>query len=156
LIEFLSVDPSDAAALTEIAELFAEYQRELGVDLGFQGWQTELASLPGKYAPPAGRLYRVTEEGQLLGCAALRPLEPGIAEVKRMYLRPAARGRGLAMPLLTKLVEDARAIGYERLRLDTLKRLQPAYHLYRRFGFEEIPPYNFNPEPDIVYFELKL
>jgi putative acetyltransferase len=151
------VGEGDETSLEHAKELFQEYQAELGLDLCFQGFQEELESLPGKYAAPLGRLYLAYEGDRAIACAALRPLDEGTtAEVKRMYVRPDRRGEGLARELLALLVKAAEVGGYEFLRLDTLRRLEPALALYRSCGFTEIEPYNYNPEPDIVYMERKV
>jgi GNAT superfamily N-acetyltransferase len=137
-------------------ELFSEYQAELGLDLGFQGFQEELAGLPGKYGPPGGALLLVEENGFPAACGAIRDLGEGICEIKRLFVRPAFRRRGLARQISVALIERAQELGYERVRLDTLRRLEGAFDLYLSLGFTEIPPYNFNPEPDIVYLEREL
>lgn len=142
-------DPDVARAL------FEEYQAELGVDLEFQSFRDELATLPGKYAPPRGVLYVVFVDGAPAGCGALRPLDD-IAEIKRVYVRPAFRRRGIARELSERLIADAARLGYRAVRLDTLRRLAGPLDLYRSLGFAEIPPYNENPEPDIVYLERTL
>ncbi len=136
-------------------QLFLEYAAWLKVDLCFQGFDQELAGLPGKYAPPQGRLLLASVEGEDAGCIALRPLEPGIGEVKRLYVRPAFRGRGIARKLARELLDAARTIGYATLRLDTLSFMHEAAALYRALGFVEIAPYYDNPLPGVVYMELK-
>jgi GNAT superfamily N-acetyltransferase len=157
LMRFHLVEAGDAKGVADARLLFEEYQVELGLDLCFQGFAEELASLPGKYAAPAGRLYVAYLADQPIACAALRPLdEPGVAEVKRMYVRPHHRGEGIARELLLLLIKAAETYGYARLRLDTLRRLEPAVRMYQAFGFTEIAPYNYNPEPDIVYMERPL
>ena len=108
------------------------------------------------YAPPAGQLYLVTEGNQALGCAALRPLDHGIVELKRLYIRPAARGRGVGTRLMEQAMTDASTYGYQAIRLDSLRRLEGARRLYVRFGFHEIAPYTPNPEPDVYYMECSL
>lgn len=142
--------------LAAVRELFEEYQRGLGVDLGFQGFQAELARLPGKYGPPGGALLLVEEEGRPAACGALWPLSDAVCELKRIYVRPEWRGQSLGRAISEALMERARALGYATVRLDTLRRLAPALTLYRSLGFEEVAPYNFNPEPDIVYLERPL
>jgi GNAT superfamily N-acetyltransferase len=152
-MRFQLIEPSDEAGIRDARVLFTEYQRELGLDLGFQGFQNELDTLPGKYAAPKGRLYVVYDQGEAIGCAALRPLEEGVCEVKRMYLRPDRRGEGIGRELLILLLKGAEMSGYERVRLDSLGRLTGAIRLYESLGFVHIPPYNENPEPDVVYME---
>ena len=138
-------------------ELFLEYQKALGISLCFQNFDEELATLPGGYAPPSGRLLLASYEQQLAGCVALHELEPGICEMKRLYLRPAFRGKGLGRTLVEVIVGEARAIGYRKLRLDTIEPLMgDAVALYRRMGFREIAPYCANPQEGALYMELNL
>jgi GNAT superfamily N-acetyltransferase len=139
-----------------VRDLFREYARELGVDLCFQGFEEELRDLPGKYARPSGVVLLAEWEGEVAACGAIKPLEPEVAEVKRLYVRPAFRGRGISRRLMEALLEEASSLGYRRVRLDTLARLEPALALYRSMEFQEIPPYNFNPEADIVYLERSI
>ncbi len=142
--------------LAEARRLMEDYQTELEVDLCFQQFDEEMATLPGRYGPPDGALLLVSVDGQYVGCGALRDLGGGIVEVKRMYLAPAMRGQGAGKWLLTELLAQARELGYQTARLDTLRRLTPAVRLYENAGFKEIPAYNPNPEDDIVYYELAL
>ena len=138
-----------AADLAEAAALFREYAASLAVDLGFQGFDAELAALPGKYAPPEGELLLAVGGGPAaLGCVALRPLEgDGLCEMKRLYVRPAGRGRGVGRALVAAILAAAEARGYAEMRLDSLQSMTEATALYRRFGFVEIPAYSFNPVP---------
>jgi ribosomal protein S18 acetylase RimI-like enzyme len=148
-------DAVSAADIVAARELFTEYADWLQVDLCFQGFAQELATLPGKYARPRGRLYLAGEP--VAGCIALRPLdEDGVAEVKRLYVRPEARGTGLGFALVEAVVRDARAIGYRELRLDTLPTMGDALRLYKRLGFAERSPYYHNPVPGTVYMSLAL
>lgn len=137
-------------------ELFREYEKFLGFDLCFQNFESELASLPGDYAPPRGALLVAREAEQLLGCVALRALEHEICEMKRLYLRPEARGKGLGVELCQEIIDRARSLGYSAMRLDTVKKLDKAIELYLSLGFEPCEPYCHNPQADVEYFELKL
>ncbi len=137
-------------------ELFLEYQRAVGVDLCFQGFQEEVAGLPGAYASPRGRLLLARVDGGLAGCGALRPLGGDAAEMKRMWVRPAFRGLGLGRAVAEALLRAARAEGYARVRLDTLPAMAEAQALYRSLGFVLVPPYNDNPYPGAIHMELAL
>ncbi|MBI1824918.1 MAG: GNAT family N-acetyltransferase [Planctomycetes bacterium] len=116
----------------------------------------ELAGLPGDYAPPRGRLYIARAGEKTAGCIALRPLEGDICEMKRLYVRPEFRNLGIGRDLTLKIIEDARAIGYDRMRLDTIPKLQSAIKLYEKLGFVDIAPYYSNPIAGVRYMELRL
>jgi putative acetyltransferase len=136
--------------------LFQEYASALGIDLGFQNFAQELAGLPGDYRRPAGGLMLGLEADVVVGCVAFRRLEPGIAEMKRLYVRPAARGGGWGRRLAERVMGEARAAGYDRMRLDTLPGMGAAQGLYLGLGFREIAPYRHNPVPGARFLELDL
>lgn len=139
-----------------VRALFREYARFLDVDLCFQGFEEELAGLPGKYAPPEGVLLLALEGAEFGGCVALRELEPGVCEMKRLFVRPDCRGRGLGRALAAAVIAAAAAKGYAVMRLDTLPKLQDAIRLYARLGFRTVAPYYHNPLPGVSYWELSL
>jgi putative acetyltransferase len=138
--------------------LFREYAGSLGIDLCFQSFEQELATLPTMYGPPGGWLFLAEDDetNDVLGCIGLRALSGGVAEMKRLYVRPAARGRGLGRMLATAVLDVAREVGYRCVRLDTLPSMAEAQELYRCLGFVEIPPYYPNPVPGARYLELAL
>jgi len=141
----------------EIARaLFREYEKSLGISLCFQGFEKELADLPGDYAPPRGRLLLAREQKETAGCAALRPLSPDICEMKRLFVRDAFRGRGVGRLLAETLLSEARSIGYRAMRLDTLPSMTAALPLYRSLGFRDINPYTRNPVPGALFLEKEL
>jgi len=145
------------AHIAQARELFLEYAQSLGFSLCFQDFDKELAGLPGDYAPPQGRLLLAEFEGQLAGCVALRPRESGICEMKRLYLRPQFRGRGLGRVLAERIIAEARQTGYQRMRLDTVEPvMKDAVAMYRKLGFKDIPPYCANPMEGAMYMELEL
>ena len=145
------------AQIAQARELFLKYAESLGFSLCFQNFDKELAGLPGDYAPPEGRLLLAEYEGQLAGCVALHALEPGICEMKRLYLRPQFRGKGLGRALAERIIAEARLIGYRRMRLDTVEPvMKDAVAMYRKLGFEEIAPYCSNPIAGALYMELEL
>jgi putative acetyltransferase len=142
--------------LDNVRKLFKEYTDSLGFELSFQNFEREFADLPGKYAPPQGRLFLALDGTQKIGCVALREFEPGICEMKRMYIQPGFRGKGYGRALAKRIIDEARDIGYKYMRLDTVPGMTPAINLYRGLGFYEIPAYRYNPIPGTLYFELKL
>lgn len=137
-------------------QLFLEYANSLNFSLCFQNFDKELAGLPGEYSPPSGRLVLAFEDGKLAGCVALRKIDNDICEMKRLYMRPAFRARGIGRRLATKIVEEAQEIGYLTMRLDTTPSMKEAISLYRSLGFEEIESYRYNPLPGTLFMELKL
>jgi GNAT superfamily N-acetyltransferase len=137
--------------------LFEEYAAWLQIDLCFQNFDKELASLPGQYAPPDGRLLLAVEDDQVAGGVALRKIGEDTCEMKRLFVRSQFRGKGLGRKLAETIIAEARQIGYERMRLDTLPgRMDQAVKLYRSLGFREIPAYYRNPVPDATFMELLL
>ena len=151
---------AQAESLQQIAqarELFLEYAQSLEFSLCFQNFDKELADLPGDYAPPDGRLLLAEYEGQLAASVALHRLDSDICEMKRLYLRPQFRGKGLGRILADRIISEARQIGYKRMRLDTVGPvMKDAVAMYRKLGFKEIPAYRPNPNPGTLYMELEL
>ena len=148
-----AVSPEDVEAARA---LFVEYRESLGVDLCFQGFDRELAALPGEYVPPSGCLLVATEEGDAVACVALRGLDTATCEMKRLYVRPSHRGLGLGRALAESVIAEARRIGYERMRLDTLPTMTEAASLYERLGFRETAPYYPNPVSGARFLQLEL
>ena len=143
--------------ITAVRELFLEYANSLGFDLCFQSFEKELADLPGDYAFPSGILLLALVDDQPAGCIALHKLDEGICEMKRLYVRPQFRGEGVGLQLARWVIESAIAMGYSRMRLDTVAaQMQAAVAMYRRLGFVEIEPYRDNPIPSALYMELDL
>ena len=143
--------------IAQVRELFLEYAQSLGFSLCFQNFDKELEALPGHYAPPEGRLLLAESEGRLAGCVAMRALEPGICEMKRLYLRTRFRGIGLGRALADRIIAEARQVGYRRMRLDTVEPvMKDAVAMYRKLGFKEIAPYRSNPIAGAMYMELEL
>jgi ribosomal protein S18 acetylase RimI-like enzyme len=151
----VTIEP--ATDMDTVRTLFLEYARRAGLDLEFQNFGQEVASLPGDYAPPAGALLiAVSSKGRPAGCVGLRSLGSGVCEMKRLYIRPEFRGHSLGRKLVERILEEARARGYSAMRLDTLPSMTEAIRLYESLGFADIPPYRFNPEPGTRYLELRL
>ena len=133
--------------------LFREYARDIGVDLCFQGFEQELAELPGRYAPPDGNLLLALHGRVPVGCVALRKIGDGVCEMKRLYVRPRFRRTGMGRKLAEAIIDSARRLGYARMRLDTLASLKPAIALYESLGFYRIRPYYHNPLGNVVFLE---
>lgn len=147
---------SSGADLESVRILFREYADSLGVNLDYQGFEEEVRDLPGTYAPPAGTLLLARRGNEVLGCVGIRPIDARVAEMKRLFVRPAGRGTGLGRTLAEAAIRFADAAGYERMRLDTLPQMQRAQELYRRLGFVAIDAYRFSPVPGTVFLELVL
>lgn len=140
-----------------IRVLFTEYAQSLGFSLCFQGFDQELAELPGAYVPPRGRLLLASIEQEPAGCVAIRPLANDACELKRLYVRPAFRGSGLGKALMDCILKEARGAGYRRMRLDTVVgKMDRAIAMYRRYGFKEIAPYGDHPVEGTIDMELEI
>ena len=152
--------PSPPAELDAVRDIFREYASTLGVDLCFQGFDAELAQLPGDYAEPRGALLVAVVEGAVAGCCALRPLDaadyPNASEMKRLFVRKAFRGFGLGRELAEAMLDRARQAGYACVLLDTLDDMESARALYTDLGFEEIPPYYHNPIAGAHYLKVDI
>lgn len=153
-MELKRLDAIDEMPL--VRELFHEYETAIGVDLCFQGFEAELTGLPGKYAPPRGVILVAFDGEKPAGCVALRPLDGGACEMKRLYVRSAYRGRGVGKLLAEAVVRRAREIGYTSMKLDTLATMTEAIGLYRSLGFRETGSYCHNPLDNPVFMELEL
>jgi ribosomal protein S18 acetylase RimI-like enzyme len=140
------------------ASLFRAYAASLPIDLAYQGFEAELAALPGKYAPPSGALLLARRaDGEAIGCVALRANEPeGCCEMKRLYVSPEGRGLGLGRALVTAILAEAARIGYREIRLDTLGTMTGALALYQKAGFEPVPPYYDTPIAGTIFFAKRL
>ena len=151
------IEAKSNSEIDEVRSLFLEYANWLDFSLCFQGFDKELAELPGKYAPPGGRLYLAVSDGKYAGCIGLRKFDDGICEMKRLYVRPEFRGLSIGNGLIRKIIADAKVIGYEKMRLDTIKeRMGKAVELYEGHGFVKIEAYYENPNPHTLYMELDL
>ena len=154
----LRIDQAETPEQIEtVRRLFREYETWLGLDLCFQGFEEEVRDLPGRYGLPDGRLFLASLDGNPAGCVGMRKLEDGICEMKRLYLRSAARGLGIGNALIEKLIDEARAAGYKKMRLDTNPpKMGKAVSLYESHGFRTIEPYYHNPHEDVLFMELAL
>lgn len=150
------ISATTAAHISEIRTLFREYAAHLSIDLDFQGFETELTDLPGYYGPPTGVLLLAMDNESVAGCVAIRSLGHGACEMKRLYVRPQYRRKGMGRELVRAAVDRAAQLGYHRVRLDTLESLTAAMALYQTMGFKQIPPYYDNPLSGVHYWELKL
>lgn len=138
-------------------ELFKEYAAWLEIDHCFQNFEKEMAELPGEYAPPNGRLFLASKDTEIAGCLAMRKIGESICEIKRLFVRPEFRGQGLGRQLAEAIIREAKQLGYQRMRLDTLPpKMNDAIALYRSLGFKEIEPYYHNPVPGAKFMELEL
>jgi putative acetyltransferase len=142
--------------LEEVREIFIEYADFLQVDLCFQDFEKELQTLHKVYNPPAGCIILAKEDEQVLGCIALKPISEGVCEMKRLYVRPSARGKALGKKLVEELIDFAKKVGYKTMKLDTISSLKEAINLYQSKGFVKTEAYVYNPLSDVLYFELTL
>ena len=140
----------------KVRELFMQYAGSLDFDLEFQGFSQELATLPGHYAPPDGCILLAEDSGRFVGCVALRPLEDKICEMKRLYVKPDYRGRGIGRMLACSIIDRAREIGYAKMRLDTIATMQEARTLYYSLEFQNIKAYRYSPLDEPSFMELEL
>jgi putative acetyltransferase len=145
--------PQDKDAVVAIWREFVAFPK---TDLGYQGFEAEFAELPGKYAAPAGRVLLAEDAGAVVGCVAMRPVDTAICEMKRLYVRPAAQGRGLGRQLAEALIDEARRAGYREVRLDVLAEFKRARVLYASLGFTEAEPVSYNPVPGTAFLGLEL
>lgn len=153
----MRIQDADAPEFIEIVRsLFREYESTVNVCLCFQGFEKELASLPGEYARPSGRLLLAFEGDEAVGCGAFRRLEDDVCEMKRLFVRPRHQGKAIGSALARALIGNAQAAGYSRMRLDTMPSMHRAIAMYRSLGFREIPAYRFNPVPGSLFLELQL
>ena len=151
------IQAQTAAEISQARKLFEEYAAGLEINLCFQNFDKELAELPGEYVPPNGRLFLAHEGEQVAGCVAFRKIADGVCEMKRLYVRPGFRGTGLGRSLTETVIDTAREVGYQRMRLDTLPgKMDRAIAMYRALGFQEIEPYYSNPVAGALFMELEL
>jgi ribosomal protein S18 acetylase RimI-like enzyme len=156
-VQMIQIHPARFPEQVEVVRsIFREYAQSLGIDLGFQQFDAELADLPGKFAAPRGEVLLAYHDAQVLGCVALRPIDETICEMKRLYVRPSGRGLQAGKQLATLICATARESGYSRIRLDTLPTMHAALQLYTSLGFEPIPAYVFNPIPGAIFLECDL
>ena len=154
MVTYIHVKTGGEIAL--IRKLFLEYAESLDFDLDFQNFEEELRSLPGEYVPPKGCMILAMDQDDVAGCVAMRPLSPGICEMKRLYVKPQHRGKNIGRLMAAKIINDASKCGYERMRLDTVPSMKAAQKLYESMGFKQIPAYRHNPVSGTMYLELKI
>ena len=153
----IEIRPADVDCdLPMVRQLFREYAASLGIDLCFQNFEAELASLPGNYAPPEGRLLLAWDATDVVGCVALRPIGAASCEMKRLYVKPLVRGHQLGRRLAERICQKAREAGYQRICLDTFPTMTAAVQIYRALGFKPIEPYVFNPMDGAIFLGLEL
>ena len=152
----IEIAPANLEQMPQVKILFEEYARSLDFDLAFQGFEAELTTLPGAYAPPKGCILLAQIEGEAAACIAFRQINETTAEMKRLYVKPAHQGKGLGRKLTQALLEKARAAGYKKIRLDTVPSMEAAIKLYLALGFREIEAYRENPIPGAAFFEKDL
>lgn len=152
----ISYRPAAPGDIETARGLFLEYAESVGIDLCFQGFEKELAALPGQYSEPEGALILAKHGKEACGCGCLRKIDDVTCEMKRLYVRDPFRGLGIGRELVKRLLSAARGKGYRRMRLDTLPSMAQAIALYRSFGFYEIPPYVYNPIQGAIYMEIVL
>ncbi len=155
-MEIESISDHDTASLEAIGVLFREYASSLGFELDFQNFKEELVNLPGEYSRPNGRILMAREADGPAGCVALRRIDVVTCEMKRLYVRPELRGRGIGKALAERIIGDAIRLGYTKMRLDTVSTMTAAIRLYRSLGFTEIGKYRVNPLPNALFLELDL
>ena len=157
-MDMVTIRQAETVEEIDIARaIFREYESWLGLDLCFQGFEEELRELPGRYAAPAGRLYLARVGDNVAGCIALRPLVRDSCEMKRLFVREGFRGMKVGQSLIDRLINEAKAIGYDAMRLDTYPpKMGKAVRLYESYGFREIEPYYNNPTDGVLFMELKL
>jgi putative acetyltransferase len=144
------------AEIEQARNLFREYQAFLNIDLCFQDFEQELASLPGKYAQPSGAILLARVDGELAGCVAVRPIEGDVCEMKRLYVKDKFRGLAIGKKLAQAIIEKAKQRNYKTMRLDTLERLETAMAIYQKLGFKRIEPYYANPLNEVAYWQLEM
>src|SRR5512136_2536736 len=150
------LNANDTEALGHVRQFFRNYAGWLGVDLSFQKFDEEMASLPGAYAPPAGRLFYAENNGRPAGCVGVRPFSEGVCEMKRLYVEPEQRGFGIGRDLALAAIKSAKQLGYRKILLDTLPAMRIAVKLYRELGFHDAPAYYPTPVEGTMFLALDL